>query len=275
VDRQTIRRTVIGALLVLLVGLVWLTQNLQIVLVSVVPGLAVKPTLGPTPPPPTIALERGDLPSGHAGLEVWAQSTGGDFMHVGSGFLLQLPVMVDGRSVVGVTTAHSLNLGGGLERLAFRLPQTSSTLVEFDAFHGLPGRAFTGYAFTADYVLLSPINLPPEAPLLRPDPRGGPQPGERVVLYSGLGDGQAGPRPLPGTVTASDFEAVWAVMDDDFDPSRMSGSPLLSAHTGLVVGMAVAASRGAPLQVGFHPIGSLIDKAEQAAQFPPLSGFRR
>jgi hypothetical protein len=55
-------------------------------------------------------------------------------------------------------------------------------------------------------------------------------------------------------------------MDERFDPSHMSGSPLVSRHTGRAVGMAVAASpRRNGLLIGAHPIGSLVQRAEAAA----------
>jgi hypothetical protein len=60
-------------------------------------------------------------------------------------------------------------------------------------------------------------------------------------------------------------------MDERFDPSLMSGSPLVSQHTGQVVGMAVAASpRRTRLYLGVHPIGSIVEKAESATEFPKL-----
>jgi hypothetical protein len=51
----------------------------------------------------------------------------------------------------------------------------------------------------------------------------------------------------------------------------MSGSPLVSQHTGRAVGMAVASSprRGA-LLIGAHPIGSLVRLAEAANDYPRL-----
>jgi hypothetical protein len=58
-------------------------------------------------------------------------------------------------------------------------------------------------------------------------------------------------------------------MDDWFDPGLMSGSPFVSQHTGKVVGMAVAASpRRNRLLLGFHPIGSIVQLAESAEEFP-------
>jgi hypothetical protein len=63
-------------------------------------------------------------------------------------------------------------------------------------------------------------------------------------------------------------------MDETFDPGLMSGSPLLSQHTGQAVGMAIAASpQGVRLALGFHPIGSLVRLGEAAVAFPALAGY--
>lgn len=271
--RRRAARFIIIGLGMLIVCLVWLSYNLQAVVVALVPGIAVEPTAGPTPPPPTLTAPRGELPPGHAGLEEWAQYADGAGA-IGSGFLLRLET----GGLVGVTTAHSLYLSGWLgrrlESLAFRRPQSSDTAAVFTRFHGAPGRVFTGHNFALDYVLLSPEGSVDEALALTPDPRGAPEPGERVVLYSGLGDGQGGPRPLTGTVTTVGEAAIWVQMDEFFEAGGMSGSPLLSAHTGRVVGMAISAGHNAPLLVGFHPIESLATKARQAETFPSLDEYR-
>lgn len=261
------------ALLLLIVFLLWLNANLQAVLVAVVPGLAVEPTAGPLPPVPTLMAPRGALPAGHAGLEEWAHYADGAG-RVGSGFLLRL----DSGGVIGVTTAHSLVLSGWvgrrLETLTFRLPQAADEIAVFRRFHGPPGQVFAGYDFARDYVLLVPDEPTAEALALTPDPRGAPVPGERVVLSSGLGDGLGNPRPLTGTVTTVSAAAVWVQMDELFEAGGMSGSPLLSAHTGQVVGMAVSGGHNAPLLIGFHPIASLVAKARQADDFPSLATYR-
>lgn len=260
---------VILALISLL--LIWLAFNPPaVVTVAQWYGLAVEPTVGPTPPPPTILAPRGELPNRHAGLEEWAQYRGEDYAPVGSGFLLGLP----NGDVIGVTTAHSVDVSR-LARMAFRLPQAREALVICEAFYGLPGQPSAGYNFAMDYVLLK-IDRPVEASLvLEPDPRGAPQPGERVVLSGGFGDGNGNPRLFAGTVTTVDDRAVWVQMDETFDPSGLSGSPLLSTHTGQVIGMAIATGRSAPVLIGFHPIGSLVGKAASATQFPALISFQR
>jgi hypothetical protein len=230
---------------------------------------------GPTPPPPTILAPQGELPAGPVGLEEWVQAQGEPYHLAGSGFLL----LLESGAVVGVTTAHSVSLGDPdhvVERIALRVAGRSEFVAEFDMLHGQPGIPRTGEELTVDYVLLHadrPVDL---VLCLVPDARGAPQPGERVSLVSGLGDGHGGRRVLEGTVQSVNDAAVWVLMDELFHPGMMSGSPFLSQHTGQVVGMAVAASpRRDRLLLGVHPIGSIVRLAQSATDFPRMSEFRR
>jgi hypothetical protein len=240
------------------------------VLVLTVARAWIGPPPGPTPSPPTIRAPRGALPAGPGGLQEWVQ-VGGDSYHLaGSGFLLLLS---DGQ-IVGVTTAHSVPLGDPhrpLKHIALRVAGQTDFVAEFDTLRGQPGRPRTGEDLTVDYVLLQ-VDRPVHPGLaLVPDPRGAPQPGERVALFSGLGDGHGGRRVLEGTVQSVGEVAVWVLMDEWFDPGLMSGSPFVSQHTGQVVGMAVAASpRRSRLLLGAHPIGSIVQLAEAAAEFPAM-----
>jgi hypothetical protein len=219
----------------------------------------------PTPPPPTILAPRGEPPAGPAGLEEWAQYQNEDYRLVGSGYLLELK----SGEIVGVTTAHSVSIGNPdhlLERIALRVPGQAAFVGEFDTLRGPPGRRLTVHDMTVDYVLLAVPQSIDTGLLLTPDARGAPQAGERVSLFSGVGG-----RPLEGTVQSSSDKVVWVLMDERFDPSLMSGSPLVSHHTGEVVGMAVAASpRLSRLYLGIHPIGSIVEKAESATEFLKL-----
>jgi hypothetical protein len=234
------------------------------------------PTFGPTPLPPIILAPRGELPSGPVGLEEWTQVQGQAYTLSGSGFFLQLSA----GEIVGITPAHSVStLGapdGSLERIAFHIAGQANYLAEFDTLYGQPGVAFKNLNLAMDYVLLK-LDQPIDASLaLTPDPRGAPQPGERVSLFSGLGDAQGGRRELAGTVQSVDAQGIWVLMDDTFHPGRMSGSPLLSQHTGQVVGMAIAATfQGDRLYIGFHPIGHIVRIAGVADQFPKIAGYRR
>jgi hypothetical protein len=270
-----VARGLIVALLLLIALLVWASFNARTLVGALpLPGHALAPTLGPTPPPPTLTAPRGELPTEHAGLEEWAYFSGGSSGPIGSGFLLRLP----SGEVIGVTTAHSFYLSGwpgkAIDSMAFLPPQHDAPVATFDAFYGPPGHVFTQYHFSNDYALLKVTQLNDEALVLEPDPRGAPQAGERVTLSSGFGDGSGQPRWFTGTVLAVGPEAVWVLMDDSFNPGGMSGSPLFSQHTGKVVGMAVAAPSGGQVQIGFHPIASILQKAAASAVFPPITEYR-
>jgi len=229
----------------------------------------------PTPPPPTILVPRGELPAGSVGLQEWVQYQGEAYRLAGSGFLIRLS---DGE-IVGVTTAHSVSFGDSNhppERIALRAAGQTDFVAEFDTLWGQPGQPRTGGDMTVDYVLLRAEQPIDSGLVLTPDPRGAPQTGERVSLFSGLGDGHSGRRILEGTVQSVDDTAAWVLMDQWFNPGLMSGSPLLSQHTGQVVGMAIAVTpRRHRLLLGVHPIGSIVQLAGSATGFPKLSEYRR
>jgi hypothetical protein len=90
-----------------------------------------------------------------------------------------------------------------------------------------------------------------------------------VSLYSGLGDpqgafgsGHGGQHILHGTVESVDHNGAWARMDGIFNPGLMSGSPMISQHTGRVIGMTIAASpRQGALSIGINPIGAILARA--------------
>ena len=217
----------------------------------------------PTPPPPTILAPAGPLPSGPVGLREYARYRGEDYIPVGSGFFL----LLDSGDVVGVTAAHTVTLDDPqhpLMSIALGVAGSDRFFGEFDTLRGAPGRLLTVSDMTVDYLLLA-VDVPIELQmLLRPDARGGPQPGERVWLASGRDDR----RLLEGTVQSATGTAVWVLMDEPFDPAQMSGSPLVSQHTGRAVGMALAASpRRGRLLIGAHPIGSLVHLAEAADDY--------
>jgi hypothetical protein len=234
------------------------------------------PPLEPTPPPPAILVPRGQLPAGVRVFQEWARYRGESYTLVGCGFLLQL---ADGQ-VVGVTTAHSVSLGQNdhpLEQIGLRIAGRDDLVAEFSNLHGRPGRPRTGDDVTVDYLLLH-LEQPVDAGLLlQPDGRGQPQPGERVVLFSGLAQAQHGQQHvLAGTVQSANHRAIWVVMDDWFNPGLMSGSAFLSQHSGRVVGMLIAGTlRGGRVLLAAHPIGSIVRLAQVAIQFPPLADAGR
>jgi hypothetical protein len=211
------------------------------------------------------------LPADPVGLQEWAHYRGQGYQRVGCGFLLSL----GGQRVVGVTTAHSVTLGEAthrLETIALRVSGQTSFLGDFDTLWGQPGRPFTMEDMTVDYLLLKTEQPLDSSLVLEPDPRGGPQPGERLSLFHGLGDQRGDHGVLEGTVHSATDIAVWVLMDHWFNPSQMSGSPFVSQHTGKVVGMAVAASpRRNGLLLAVHPIGSLIQRARTAVHFPKIA----
>ncbi|OGO15108.1 MAG: hypothetical protein A2Z14_17945 [Chloroflexi bacterium RBG_16_48_8] len=230
---------------------------------------------GPIPLPPTISVSEGLLPENQVGLKEWAKYGENDYIPVGNGFFLKL----EGGTVIAVTTAHSVALhksNHSLVTIALSIAGQSGYIAEIDALYGEPGKPRYGRDMTVDYVLLCvDVAIDPDL-VLSPDPRGEPQAGERVMLYSGLGDGSGGMSVYSGTIMRVDRNGAWAVMDDDFSPAGMSGSPFLSEHTGKVVGMAiVAGSSGGRLMIGMHPIGSLVEKAESASNYPKIQDYQR
>ncbi len=261
-----------GALFGLVTGIGVLGLGLWLMLRQLDPV----PAPGTLPPPPAIAAPRGAPPPGPIALLEWAGYRGAAPGAVGCGFLLR----VGEGAWVGVTTAHSLALGSPahpLEKIAFSVAGREGFVASFDTLYGFPGRPRTGRDLTVDYVLLKlpgETGSPAAAAVLDPDPRGAPQPGERVWLVSGRDDG--GQRILAGTVYSVRAGAVWAVMDESFDPRGMSGSPVLSQHTGQVVGMAIAtAARRDRLLIGMHPVGSLVRLIQTADRFPRIADYLR
>jgi hypothetical protein len=267
---MNVRFVLRGSLLAIVVVLLALAA----VLLFTESGRQLLPSLPPVVPPvPTLTVPRGVLPTASVGLVEWTRYGTSDYHPVGRGFLFRLPQ----GQIVGVTTAHSLSFNSQppLRNIALARGEWSQPVIEFEALRGEPGEARTGEDMTIDYVLLDvPIghSIDP-ALIIDPDPRGLPQPGEQVVLYSLIDDQ---PQVLHGMVLSADPSAVWVVMDEAFDPSGLSGSPFLSQHTGKVVGMAIATTkRGGKVLLGLHPIGSLVEKAEAVQTFPKIADYRR
>jgi hypothetical protein len=233
------------------------------------------PPPDPTPLPPTILAPRGALPDLPIGLQEWARYRGDTYSLTGSGFLIRL----DDGHIVGVTTAHSVRIGDPehvLEQIALRVAGRADFEAEFDTLRGQPGQPRTGSDLTVDYVLLE-VDSPIDPVLaLIPDPRGAPQPGERVSLLGPKSDAPGGQQILDGTVQSVSDEGIWVLMDELFNPFMMSGAPFVSQHTGRVVGMVVAGTpRRRRLLLGAHPIGSIVRLAEAADEFPKISEYRR
>jgi len=255
----------IGALFLLAAGaMLWLGQAFPSV-----------PYAQP-PAAPAILAPRGELPADPAALQLWVRRDGEAERLAGSAFLLVLP---DGQAV-GVTAAHNLAIGHSgqlLDEVTLRIAKVgeagggsggeagggigagdvgSGAGIQIAGLHGAPGRPRRfGLDLSTDYALLVLEGEPP-GQSLEPDPRGAAQAGERILLLGGA-DG----RRYEGVVFQSDPQGIWCLIQAGFDPSRMSGSPAVSLHTGKVIGMAVVAGwRGGRLVLGLDPIGSLIEK---------------
>jgi hypothetical protein len=270
IKRLNIKFVVRGLLLALPVAAI-----ASVVFVLVVIKAQIGGPFDPTPLPPTILAPRGELPAGPVGLQGWARYRGKSDRQVVHGFLIRLS---DGE-IVGVTPAHGFSFGDPdhpLEQIALGAPGQADFVVEFDTLRGQPGYPRTGGDMTVDYVLLRADQPIDSSFVLTPDPRGAPQPGERVSLFSCSGDGCGSQRVLEGTVQSVSDTAVWVLMDELFNPDGMSGSPFVSQHTGQVVGMAIAVTpRRHRLLLGVHPIGSIVQLAESATEFPKISEYRR
>jgi len=232
--------------------------------------------LDPTPLPPTITAPRGSIPNGNVGLQEWVIYKDGSRELRGSGFLIKL----NSGDVIGVTTAHSLTdlgeQGNRLSKIAFVLPGSGNGVIDSDTLRGDAGVARTTFDLTVDYVLLRLNGSIHPNYILTPDARGAPQLGERVSLFSGLGDDGGNRRELQGTVFDVGAQGFWVVFDEWFEPGMMSGSPLMSGYTGNVLGMAIVMSpRGDRITIGFHPIGNIVKQAEGAKEFVKIGEYRR
>ncbi len=204
---------------------------------------------------------------GWPGLAAHATYAGSEPTPSGSGFIFRLPT----GGTVAAAAAHSFNFAGELQTVDFSLDEFS---IKLDMLYGIPGEPRTlSMNLTNDYVLFSVQEQESLGEVLEPDERGFPQPGERIVLYPGYG-AEHGER--WGTILESDRKGAWAIMDEAFDPGLMSGSPVVSFHSGRVVGMALAAGlREGHTVIGIHPIGSLVEKGVEAVDFIPLSEYEQ
>ena len=173
-----------------------------------------------------------------------------------SGFLLE----VDER-VFAVTAAHSLVdfRGQGMpEAIPVLSPGSSELSLNIETDGGTWGRPRWGRDLSVDYALFIVDQTVDPQWILQPDGRAMAEVGERVWLHSGAGDGSD---VYGGIVYSTRTNGVWVVMDEQFGPWMMSGSPFISAETGQVVGMAiVTGQQQGRLVIGMHPAGSLVKK---------------
>jgi hypothetical protein len=263
----------------------FLLRGLVIALVMVAIGLLILyfalpfifpgPPSGPIPAVPTIYSPAGELPVAQVGLQEWALYRNETIRCVGSGFFFK----ISDSSVIATTTAHSLEIGNKekpLEVVAFKIPGEDQFSAELVKLHGEPGQArLFGQNLSKDYVLLQVEHRPEDELILVPDPRGNAQPGERVVLHSGHCGEESGARIFHGSVLTVDEHGIWVVMDDDINPATMSGSPVLSMHSGKVIGMTTAAAiQEGRILIGINPIINLMERAFQAQVFLRLKDYK-
>ncbi len=272
--RRFIVRAVIIFLSFILLGeiIIYFFPSLVLLSLSVLFNTSIA-----TPPPPKITVPCGSLPTGVVGLQEWAQEPNAAYTPISaSGFLLGL----NSQETVGVTTAHSLfqnNPHRRLTRIGLGINGQAFPLAEADAYFGYPGAPESNNDLAIDYILLK-TKMVNEAYALSADPRGQPQPGERVVLFSGLGDRHGGAFSWTGTVLSVDPTAVFIEMDlkNLLTPSGMSGSPVVSQCTGKVVGMVIAAGwQGNRWIIGLNPIGHIVQIAKDANVFPRMVDYQR
>lgn len=200
------------------------------------------------PPEPAIAAPPGVPPSATIAFREFALVSG-TYRPAGSGFFLELP---DGE-IVGVTAGHTLPRFDGFPSVEFRRPGAGTAAMRFSRTRGAPGRWWEGGPH--DYLLLRPDAVPDPEWVARPDPRGGPQFGERVIIVSA----QRTPGVWPGTVESFESGIAWVRMDGGFDTHLVSGAPVISRHTGKVVGIACwRRSRAGTVWLGVNPARNFI-----------------
>lgn len=217
------------------------------------PGVANIPDFGPRPAPPQIDAPTASPPDGTLALNGILE--GGSFA---CGFLLQLD---DGQRV-GVSSAHAVAfLPASIEAAFLASDGTLAATLTGQVERGSP---FRQTHFSSDYALWRVGEISPGISFLKPDPRVLVQPGELVWIYDPFQSSPDGAVRHAGVVMQADAEAIWVQLDESFNPSGFSGCPLVSQHTGRVIGMAVAGEDLPPVLIGAHPVASLVETALQA-----------
>jgi hypothetical protein len=180
----------------------------------------------------------------------------------GTDFACSFLLRLEDNRLVAVSTAHALS-PQARENPAVLL---SSNNVGMAALSGpiKRGSPFRQDHFTMDYVLWKVEEVIDPGSILQPDPRGAGQPGESILVYSRLDNGAGESLSFPGVIMAVTPEATWIQLEASFNPRGFSGCPVVSQHTGQVIGMAVSGRDLHPVVMGLHPIGSIVEKAEQA-----------
>jgi hypothetical protein len=252
-------RVMIALLILSLFGLAVLALNpgtLRGLFYAYIPGMVEIPAFDAIPPEPAIDAPHGDLPSGSVALTGRIERVGLSF---GCGFLLELE---DGRRVA-IATAHAAPAVPPNWPARFYAPD-GAVIAHLPRQIDL-GQKFVKDHFGMDYSIWAVDQSAAADRYLKPDPRGQAQPGERIVLYSNRNDAAGEEETWAGVVMQVLKDATWIQLDDAIDPRGLSGCPVMSAHTGRVIGMAVAGSGGPPTIIGLNPAGLLVEKAAAAA----------
>lgn len=242
-------------------------------LIGVAVALFVLHCLGPRlflralPDAPDIALPKGSLPDHRVAFEVW-NNADTVATRVGSGFFLRLP---DGM-VIGVTAGHTTkNNAGQFRPTVFMQPNTDEVVASFSRVAAPIGNWQDG-GTAGDYLLMRADTPPAEALVLAADPRGAPQLGERLVVFSGVDKpSNAHREQFSGIAENVEIGSVIVRMDSLPSPGMMSGSPVLSAHTGKVVGILVSGywQFGRLTGIGVNPIAIILAAARQSQECVP------
>lgn len=253
--RPALVRITIGILAVVLALVLYLGLNpgtlRALLLFLPFPGVVTVPTPGPTPPSPRFADTQGEIPGGFLAFAGAFQD--GTFA---CGFLMELE---DGQKV-GVSAAHATPvLSGDVPAQLCTPGREPAALLRGQLARG---STFQRANFSSDYVLWDVSRVSAGTHLVQPDPRGRGEPGERVFVYSWESSRAGTPIRHPGVILSATEEAIWIQLEESFSPAGYSGCPVLSQHTGKLIGMAVAGEDKHPVVMGLHPAGSLIEKAQ-------------
>lgn len=212
-------------------------------LVLAVTGWVEVPVFAAVPGAPVINAPPGDLPQGWAAL---SGEVGGRSM--ACGFLLELP----GGSRLGVSTSHAVPWSWSGDEAVMRAAD-GQVVVRLGGMLRR-GQPAWGRRLALDYGLWSVQEVTQSAVFLQPDPRGQAQVGEAVRVYSRERAAEGGSQSWSAVVMAVEPEVTWIQLEASFNPLGYSGCPVLSAHTGRLVGMAVVGKNRPPVVMGLLPV---------------------
>jgi hypothetical protein len=164
-------------------------------------------------------------------------------------------------AVAAVGSAHALPLDRLVEaeRIELRLPHSGRTAAASRAFLASPGQPYgtAGASFADDFHLYA-LEAPPEGVRALELSTRPPRPGESVQLLGAPADASADEVALPGVVASVTALRVEVDLDERRDLSGWGGAPVVSAESGLVVGIVQAVrARSGGLTVVAGPVGRI------------------